>query len=90
MKSLTQNYLVMLSCLMLDTSDIYIICYPECHRIEPVFVPAILLNNIRVTRHSIRSAMCNIGGTRYNIGSSGYNIVYTGYNFGVTRNHNSD
>ena len=33
------------SCLMLDTSDIYIICYPECQRIEPttVFVPAILL-----------------------------------------------
>ena len=32
-------------CLMLDTSDIYIICYPECKRLEPttVFVPAILL-----------------------------------------------
>ena len=32
-------------CLMLDTSDIYINCYPECQRIEPttVFVPAILL-----------------------------------------------
>ena len=30
---------------MLDTSDIYIICYPECQRIEPttVFVPAVLL-----------------------------------------------
>ena len=45
LKSLTQNYLVMLSCLMLDTSDIYIICYPEYQRKEPttVFITAILL-----------------------------------------------
>ena len=33
---------------MLDTSDIYIICYPECQRIEPttVFVQAILLKQL--------------------------------------------